>query len=104
MRVYIIPAQSAPHPHDTDETDVLRNLQTLVGGFIEPCGPAELALNGIELLANEEGLIARLPVNTNLYPFFYVGPVVAVGIGTEDFVSLTPEQEAFLKEWLENLS
>ena len=104
MRVYIIPTQSAPHPHDTDETNVLRNLQTLVGGFIEPCAPVELKQKGIELLANEEGLLRQLPVNVNMFPFFYVGTLVAVGIGKEDFISLTPEQEEYLKKWVEELT
>lgn len=103
MRVYIIPAQHAPHPHDTDESNVLRNLQTLVGGYIEPCAPAELRHHGIELLANEEGLLRQLPVNINLFPFFFVGSLVAVGVSGEEFVSLTPEQESYLKKWLEEL-
>lgn len=103
MRVYIIPPHSAPHPHDTEEGNVLRNLQTLVGGFIEPCAPVELKKRGIELLANEEGLLRHLPCNINLFPFFFVGTLVAVGIGDEDFVSLTPEQEEYIKKWVEDL-
>lgn len=104
MRVYIIPTKAPPHPHDTDESDVLRNLQTLVGGFIEPCAPVQLKQQGIELLADEEGLLKQLPCNENLFPFFFVGPLVAVGIGDEDFVSLTPDQEEYLRMWLEGLN
>lgn len=102
MRVYIIPAQAMHHAHDTE--GALHDLQALVGGYIEPCAPVELRKRGIELLANEEGLLRQLPVNINLFPFFFVGPLVAVGIGDEDFVSLTPDQEEYLKYWLIGLS
>lgn len=108
MRVYIIPAQAMHHGHDIDDGFILRSLQSIVDGFIEPCAPAELKEQGIELLANEEGLLRYLPANINMFPFFYVGNLVAVGVGLnddgeEDFVSLTPEQENFLKRWLNNL-
>lgn len=103
MRVYIIPAQASAHGHDIEDFQPLRSLQSIVNGFIEPCAPAELKARGIELLANEEGLLRGLPVNINLFPFFFVGNMVAVGVGKEDFVSLTPEQESYLKKWLEDL-
>lgn len=101
MRVYIIPPQAMPHGHDTE--GALHDLQDLVGGYIEPCAPVELRQRGIELLANEEGLLKQLPVNINLFPFFFVGTLVAVGVSGEDFVSLTPDQESYLKSWLKNL-
>ena len=100
MRVYVIPALSSHHAHDIDDGDILHGLQSLVGGYIEPCAPAEIKAKGIELLANEEGLLKRLPPNTNLYPFFFVGTLVAVGVDGEEFVSLTPTQELFMKTWL----
>lgn len=101
MRVYIIPAQAMHHAHDTE--GALHDLQALVGGYIEPCAPVELRQRGIELLANMEGLLRQLPVNINMFPFFFVGTLVAVGVSGEDFVSLTPYQESYLKKWLENL-
>lgn len=105
MRVYIIPTKTPPHAHDIAKGDTLRSLQDIVGGFIETCAPLELREQGIELLANEEGLLIHLPYNNNLFPFFFVGTLVAVGVDREDecFVSLLPEQEAYLKKWLENL-
>lgn len=101
MRVYVIPAQGMHHAHDTEGN--LYDLQDMVGGYIEPCAPAELRAKGIELLCNEEGLLRQLPVNINMFPFFFVGTLVAVGVSGENFVSLTPEQESYLKKWLENL-
>jgi len=101
MRVYIIPPQAMHHAHDTE--GALHDLQAMVGGYIETCAPAELRAKGIELLCNEEGLLRQLPVNINMFPFFFVGTLVAVGVSGENFVSLTPEQESYLKKWLENL-
>ena len=102
MRVYLIPAQAPCRPHDTE--GALHDLQALVDGYIEPCAPVQLKQQGIELLCNEEGLLRGLPCNPHMFPFFFVGNLVAVGIGDEDFVSLTPEQEQWLKQWIENLS
>lgn len=78
----------------------LESLQELVDGYIEPCAPVELRDQGIELLANEEGLLKGLELNENFEPFFLVGTVVAVGIGDEDFISLTADQTHFLAYWL----
>ena len=103
MRVYIIPAQAMHHAHDIDDHLAIQSLQSIVDGFIQPCAPAQLRDKGIELLCNEEGLLRDLKVNINMFPFFFVGNLVAVGVGDEDFVSLTPEQEGYLKRWLENL-
>lgn len=81
----------------------LESLQKLVDGYIEPCAPLELQLEGIELLANEEGLLRHLPFNENLFPFFFVGDLVAVGVDEDSFTSLTMEQCDFLSQWLGHL-
>ena len=116
MRVYLIPAQAPCLPHDIDvksipDTDYdtghyagLMALQEMVGGWIEPCAPVQLREQGIELLCNDEGLLTGLPYNINMFPFFFVGNLVAVGVKGDKFVSLTPEQEQWLKQWIENLS
>ena len=107
MRVYVIPAQAPCKAYDTKADDVeglVFELQALVDGYVELCTPVQLKQHGIELLCNEEGLLRGLPCNINMFPFFFVGTLVAVGVGDEDFVSLTPEQEQWLKQWIENLS
>ena len=103
MRVYLIPAQAMHHGYDFHDDLILGSLQSYVGGLIEPCAPVQLKERGIELLCNEEGLLVGMPININMFPFFYVGDLVAVGVSGEEFVSLTPEQEAYLKKWLESL-
>ena len=84
--------------------NTLEDLQELVGGYIEPCAPVELRERGIEMLCNEEGLLRQLEPNNNLYPFFYVGQCVLVGIGDEDFVSLSYNQMIYATAWLKKLS
>ena len=82
----------------------LETLQRLVGGYIEPCAPAELRAQDIELLANENGMFEGLDINENLKPFFYLGNVVAVGVDGENFTGLTVAQRLFIIEWLEGLA
>lgn len=89
----------------------LKELQERVGGYIEPCAPLELREKNIELLVDEEGLLKGLQPNAKLYPFFYVGNAVFVGLDVEevdgvkevDFVGLTVEQIEFIVDWLEGL-
>lgn len=98
MRVYYFGIY--PGEHRVLETPGdLHNLQSLVGGFIEPVYFPEFTEQGIILLANEEGLLSMLPVNENLWPYFLVGNVVALSTKGEEFDSLTDEQIAFIKDW-----
>ena len=101
MRVYVIPAQGTPRDYWMENN--LYHFQALVGGYIQTCAPAELRARGIELLCNEEGVLSYLPVNENLYPFFYVGQLVAVGVDGEEFVSLTDAQADFIRLWVQHL-
>lgn len=99
MRVYYFGTNMGDHhPHDTEGQ--LHDLQALVGGFIEPVYLEEFTQFGIILLANEEGLLAGLDPNVNLYPYFLVGPVIALSSKGEEFVGLDAGQEEFIKEWI----
>lgn len=86
-----------------NERPTLKQLQDAVGGYIEPVYLPDLNPEGIVLLVNEEGLLQGLPPNENLYPFFFCGNVVFVGVEGEDFVGLTKKQELFLSSWLVGL-
>lgn len=99
MRVYYFGTRAGDHhPHDTEGQ--LHDLQALVGGLIEPVYLAEFTQFGIILLANEEGLLAGLEPNANLFPYFLVGNVVALSSSGEDFVGLDEGQVEFIREWL----
>lgn len=81
----------------------LEELQERVGGYIQTCAPLELQEQNIELLVDEEGLLKGLQPNAKLYPFFYVGNAVFVGVDGEELVGLTSEQIEFIVDWLEGL-
>lgn len=103
MRVLVIGTnQGNIHLHDIEGE--LWELQNLVGGFIECCAPVQLRRKGIQLLANEEGLLKGLDTNVNLFPFFFVGQLVMVGVADEEFTSLTEEQQAYAMQWLRELA
>ena len=102
MRVLVIEAKERNiHLHDTEGQ--LHDLQALVGGYIQTGAPAQLRLEGLELLVNEEGLLRGLPVNENLWPFFFVGTAVVVRVKGEEFVSLTDDDVLFMDKWLSGL-
>ena len=82
---------------------MLKDLQKLVGGLIQPAAPVQLREQGIELLVNEEGMIKNLDPNENLYPFFFVGPAVLVAFNGHDFIGLRDHQLMYLARWLRGL-
>ena len=99
MRVYKIGTKIGNfHPHDT--VGELHDLQALVGGYIEPVYLPEFEEQGIILLANEEGLLKGLPINGNLLPYFFVGPMVALSVAGDEFTGLDEAQVEFMTEWL----
>lgn len=68
--------------------NTLEALQKAVGGFIETVDRSDT----LALLCNEVGLLMGLPYNHTIFEMPIVGPIVAVGVNGEEFVSLTPDQ------------
>ncbi len=83
-----------------DIEGTLTDLQFWVDGFIKVVPLIDFVDTGIVMLVNEEGCLAGLPANENLYPYFFVGRAVFVGVEGEEFVSLTDRQIEFIKQWL----
>lgn len=86
----------------------LDELQRAVGGYIEQAPETGLTQEHIVMFVNEDGLLAGLPVNENLLPFFYVGNAVFVGEkvnedGELDLVGLDAYQLRFVHDWLVQL-
>lgn len=100
--IYIGTAKGSVNVKDIANT--LECLQAHVGGYIESWTPAQLREQGITLLMDEEGVMKGLPVNDNLSPFLFVGPVLMVGVDGEEFTSLTPEQVDYCTAWLTDLT
>lgn len=101
MRVFYIGTHEDDY-HLRETAGQLHDLQSMVEGFIEPVYFPEFLEMDIILLANEEGLLARLEVNENLWPYFLVGPVVALRNDGENFAGLNDNQIDFLYQWFEN--
>ena len=82
-----------------DGADHLEQMQTIVGGLIEPIYPYH---EEVAIVCNEEGLINGLPFNRSV-PGGYggvFGTFFICGLGEEDFCSLPPElMERFKKEF-----
>lgn len=69
--------------------DTLEEMQQLVGGWITATYPFN---DPVALVANDEGLLLKLPFNRMVDPYHpIVGNFFLAGIGTEDFISLSPE-------------
>lgn len=73
--------------------NTLEKLQELVGGYIEVFYPFE---DKVAVIANEEGKINGLPLNRALYCDSKIYDIIAgtflvVGLGEEDFISLSSE-------------
>lgn len=72
----------------------LKSLQSIVGGSIEATYPFD---DPVAIVCNDEGKLLRLPPcralydeNGNLYDIV-AGTFLIVGLGAEDFTSLSPE-------------
>lgn len=76
--------------------NTLEALQKAVGGFIETVDRSDT----LALLCNEEGLLMGLPYNHTIFEMPIVGPIVAVGVDGEEFVSLTSNQIQSLRRLL----
>lgn len=102
MRVLVIPHENG-NVRAVDIAGTLESMQELVGGYIQCAPMPQLNARRIELVVNEEGLLAGLPSNANLWPFFFVGQAFMVGTDGEDFVGLNDDQLAYAKGWIKGL-
>ena len=92
-------------PCYVQEIEGLKAMQEIVGGHIEAIYPFE---EQVAIIANEEGKILGLPFNRPLsdehgVPYDIVcGTFFVVGLGSEDFISLTDDQIQRYKELFDN--
>ena len=100
MNVLVVEPGYLPYEREIqDGTDHLEQMQTIVGGLIEPIYPYH---EEVAIVCNEEGLINGLPFNRSA-PGGYggvFGTFFICGLGEEDFCSLPPElMERFKKKF-----
>ena len=93
MNVLMVEPGKAPYA--TDIGNDLRSMQQAVGGYIQAVYPYEEA---VVLVCNEEGKLDGLPLNRalrdedgHIYDVI-AGSFLVVGLGEEDFCSLSAEQ------------
>lgn len=92
MKVLLVKPET--HPQVVEIENELEVLQKIVGGLIETVYPFK---DEVCLICNEEGKLLNLQMNRALYDNGSVYDVIAgdflvVGMGVEDFCSLTDEQ------------
>ena len=100
MNVLVVEPGYLPYEKEIqDGADHLEQMQSIVGGLIEPIYPYH---EEVAIVCNEEGLINGLPFNRSV-PGGYggvFGTFFICGLGEEDFCSLPPDlMERFKKEF-----
>jgi len=97
MRILIVEPGKKPRQATIEHT--LENLQKIVGGSIQAIYPWDD--DPVGLVCNDDGIALGLKFNRFVEEREY-GPIWGTfflcGLGTEDFISLTDAQEAFLME------
>lgn len=98
--------QPEKRPVEIDIENTLKNLQAIVGGYIEVVYPFE---DPVGLVCNEEGKNNHLPPNRalkdnegNVYDII-AGDFLIVGLGEEDFTDLSPELISKYKEHFKDI-
>ena len=92
MTVLVVEPEKAPYTQEINND--LGALQKAVGGYIQAVYPYE---EPVAIIVNEEGKLNGLPLNRALRnnsgsPYdVTAGTMLIVGLGEEDFCSLTPE-------------
>ena len=93
MRILVVEPQKAPYEKQIENG--LKPLQESVGGYIQAIYPFD---DPVAIIVNEEGKLDNLPLNralrdeTGSIYDVTAGTMLIVGLGEEDFCSLTPEQ------------
>lgn len=100
-RIQVIMCEPGKRAYTATITNTLESLQQIVGGYIETVYPFD---DSVAIICNEEGKINGLELNRALrdendkvYDIL-AGTFLIVGLGEEDFASLSTEhQEKYLK-------
>ena len=78
-------------------TNSLTAFQKAVGGYIEVVTVSQ----DLCIICNETGRIDGLPYNTNICGFDFYGPILAVGVEDDGFVSVPGRMTGFIRECME---
>ena len=79
-------------PYTTNISPTLKNLQKLVGGYIEtPSLPVAYGMQPVVAIINEEGRLIGLPRNHCLHLLDVVGDAVLLAVDGDELVGLDDE-------------
>ena len=93
LKVLVVEPRKRPYVQEIDGS--LASMQKLVGGTIQAVYPFD---DAVALVCHDEGKLLNLPYNRFLYdknhqPYDVIcGTFLVVGVGEEDFQSLTAQQ------------
>lgn len=93
LKILVVEPRKQPYVQEIDGS--LASMQKLVGGTIQAVYPFD---DAVALICNDEGKLPNLPYNRFLYdknhqPYDVIcGTFLVVGVGAEDFQSLTAQQ------------
>lgn len=100
-KITVLLIEPEARPKEVTIDTGLKALQEAVGGYIEAVYPFD---DPVALIVNEEGKLDGLPLNRALrhkdgevYDIM-AGNILVVGLGDEDFTSLSPKMMAKYKE------
>ena len=86
----ILVCEAGKHPAVKEIEHTLKNLQDIVGGYIEAIYPYE---EPVGLVCNEDGIALNLPLNRIVEGYGVIrGTFFVCGLTEEDFCGLTDEQ------------
>ena len=91
MKISVLIKEPGKNPRHVNIENSLENLQKTVGGYIEAVTLAE----DCAAICNEEGRLMGLPYCCTICGVSFVGPVVLVGVGGEEFCDLPGEWKAW---------
>ena len=88
MKTLVVEPGYAPYEK---ELDSLKEMQSVVGGTIQAIYPFE---EPVAVVCNDDGIALHLPFSRSMEGGYggVFGTFFVVGLGEEDFISLTPEQ------------
>ncbi len=105
MKIKVLMKRPDSHWYVTNVSNTLKNLQNLVGGYIETVTllTPQAGRKGPVIICNEEGKLRGLPYNCTIFGEDFVGTILIAGVDGEEFGDLTDEQVKTLKPMLDNL-
>ncbi|RKJ40120.1 DUF3846 domain-containing protein [Acutalibacter sp. 1XD8-33] len=94
MKTLVVEPGFAPYEK---ELNSLREMQATVGGTIQAIYPFE---EQVDVVCNDDAISLHMPFNRSMEGGYggVFGTFFMVGLGEEDFISLTPEQVERYKE------